>query len=244
MAVEPGRGGRILTAAILLALFGALFYALMSPKKKDDGSPQQQTLEVSFTPVDGRKPATSAPVNLLAILDPAKHSVKGQWKLIRGRIQTPSVPEGRMIIPYIPPAEYDLKVVATRTSTTMMSLHLGLVAASQQFLLTIDGHGLPLTGIENLDDKPSEESGSRHEGQVLTQGKQSTIVCSVRNSRLTVTVNGSPVLDWPADYGRLSLPGHWKVPNDEVLFLGVWNSTFTIEEITLTPHRPGVDQPK
>jgi hypothetical protein len=195
-------------------------------------------------PFDGRRTSGSSPkrtlkpgerVDLLSLVDVEANSVSGRWKLVNGILSTPLEPEARLEFPYAPPEEYDLKLVVVRRSNEHRSFHIGLVGQSRRFVVTIDGFGGSESALEFLDDKPSDEPGSVYSGWALKTRKPLAIDCSVRRKHLTVSVEGQKIIDWEADYARLSLPPHWKTPNDLALFVGSWKSRFDIQEATLTP---------
>jgi hypothetical protein len=174
-------------------------------------------------------------VDLLSLVRLDEHVVSGTWKKTsEGALLSPAEPEARVQIPYVPPEEYDLRVVALRKSSDFRSFHIGLVAGGRQFLVSLDGFG-GRGFLEYLDAKPSEEPGSVYEGWALKEKRPLTISCSVRRSHLTVSVEGRTVIDWGGDYKRLSLPHHWRVEDEQALLLGVFKSRYEISEITLTP---------
>jgi hypothetical protein len=55
----------------------------------------------------------------------------------------------------------------------------------------------------------------------------------VRASKITVSVNGKTVIDWNADYRRLSLYQSWKVPRKDTLFIGTWNGMVSYHSLEL-----------
>jgi hypothetical protein len=173
-------------------------------------------------------------IDLLRMLDPVMDTVSGSWRVAKNQLVCSRSPEARIQLPFAPPDEYDLKIVVERRSSDNVSFHVGLVGNRRQFLATIDGFGIPRTAIELIDGAASEMKGTHHDIQLLKWRKRSTIVCSVRRSRLKIDVDGRTAIDWEADFGRVSLPPQWRVREDQVIFLGTWNSEFFIYEIVLT----------
>jgi hypothetical protein len=50
-----------------------------------------------------------------------------------------------------------------------------------------------------------------------------------------IQVNGGPVIDWAADYGKVHLQENWAVPDRRAIFIGAWNTVFALDQIVLVP---------
>lgn len=175
------------------------------------------------------------PVDLLKLIDPKRDAVEGEWKFEEGVLVTSTIAFGRVQIPYAPPEEYDLRVVAERKSK-VNSIVLGLVAGGRQFAVMIDAFGHDTTsGVDRVDDKAFPDNETAFKGVLLTNDKPSTILVSVRKASLVVTVDGRKIVDWKADYKRASLYPNWVVPRKDALFLGAWTSLYRIHALELMP---------
>ena len=173
-------------------------------------------------------------IDLLKLIDPSKDSVAGGWKLQEGQLVTTGRPFDRILIPYIPPEEYDVIVEAEREGGSN-SLNLGLARGDTQFVVILDAviDGKFTSGLDLIDGQPLYKNETTTQGALFETGKRSRIVCSVRASRITVSVNGKVVIDWNADYTRLSLYKDWRVPRKDTLFIGTWTGVVRYHSLQL-----------
>lgn len=216
----------VATVLVLLSAVGLIAGLLKDGQDGANRAPAETPIAVPGRPLD-----------LLSLVDVDRDAVKGTWKKRRGMLITPEEPEARLEVPFKPPEEYDLRIVLQSRSAENRSFHIGLVGASQRFLVSLDGFGGGRSALENLDGMPSDEAGTVHVGDLFSQRAPVTIVCAVRRNHLSVTLDGKPIIDWVPDYRRLSLPDHWSTPRDKYLLVGVWNSRYEIREMTLTAFR-------
>jgi hypothetical protein len=73
----------------------------------------------------------------------------------------------------------------------------------------------------------------------------STIVCSIRMGRVLVTVNGERIVNWKADFDRLSLTPTYAPTHKRALFVGTCVSSYQISQVELTPiSGPGAAIPR
>jgi len=180
-------------------------------------------------------------VDLLKLIDVGKDSVGGKWKFDGPTLLTPTVRFGRIQIPYRPPEEYDVTLVAERLEGAN-SVVLGLLAGERPFSLVIDAFDHDTTsGLDLIDHRPFPETETAYKGRLLTNGKPSTIKVSVRRTWVQVKVDEKSIIEWKADFERVSLFPDWKIPLGKALFLGAWTAPYRIHSLTLTPlGGPGV----
>jgi len=175
-------------------------------------------------------------VDLLKMIDPRQDAVAGAWTFKDRKLVTPARPFDRIQIPYVPPDEYDITVVAERLGGSN-SLNLGLAVGDAQFMVILDAaiKGEFLSGLDLVDGKSFYDNATKIGGALFANGKPSKVVCSVRKTRVTVSVDGKKVIDWEADYKRLSLYPSWKTQNKNLLLLGSWSSVVHIHQLELRP---------
>src|SRR5262245_32188491 len=65
-------------------------------------------------------------VDLLTRIDPARDQLRGEFSLVSGALNTPSIPAAQLALPVIPPAEYLLEVEAVKVSGNG-SMNVGLI---------------------------------------------------------------------------------------------------------------------
>ena len=176
--------------------------------------------------------------NLLDLIDPKSDGIKGAWRKEGSALIAPKDSHAQLEIPYIPPAEYDLRAVVERMDGKAFLL-IGLAVGDTQFDVVLDAPG-GITSLHQLDRKNFSDNEVAHVGSALfTAGKPSTVLCSVRRNRLMVSVDGRSLIDWKANYRRLRLLGAWKLKNKNTVFLGSIQTRFRIHELKLTPFLQG-----
>jgi len=169
------------------------------------------------------------PIELLKLVDPAKDSVRGDWRFQEGGLLSPTGPFVRLQIPYAPPAEYDLRVVVERKSAPEV-LVLGLVLEGAQCTVGLDGLGGTQSTLEGAGDRVTAP------GRALKNSGTSLIVCAVRKASLAVTVDGRKVFETALDPKRPgALPAGWDVPAKNALFLGAYDCSYRFTSVLLAP---------
>ena len=184
-------------------------------------------------------------VDLLRWIDPSKDAVPstgGTWTFRGGAlVSPPGFLYGRIMIPCIPPEEYDLTLVATRQAD-QGQLSLGLVGGGKQFLAMFEYTSAVSATVSVFNSKWGTKLAADYPGEkivyqpkLLRQGKPSTIICSVRRRHLRVSVDGKVVVDWknPA-YPGATIYGSFVVPDQRVLFIST-GASFVINRVMLTP---------
>jgi hypothetical protein len=194
------------------------------------------------------------PLSMFDLCDIDKDCVKGKWtKDDSGAVNTTTTSFGRLQAPYIPAMEYDCKVVAKRTGSTVDALVIGLIKGDVEFALVIDGATKAIaTGIDKMDNKSFTDNDLAVKKTIFTD-KPSTIIVSVRNISFNVNIDGNDVITWkdkvkekdkdgkeveketgkPLDYSRLSMIPDWKNPLGKCVFLGAFSEyNITTWEIT------------
>jgi len=175
-------------------------------------------------------------VNLLRLVDPRQDGVQGDWAQEGQGVSCAPGPASRLQLPYVPPDEYDLTVIAERREGGD-AVVVGLARGNAQFITYIDAHPVLgyKSGLELLDGKLVSESPSSHAGALLANGKPSTFQIAVRKGGITFAVDGKTIVNWQGNYGRLTNGASWKVPNAKALFIGAWGSRVHFSKISLTP---------
>jgi serine/threonine protein kinase/Leucine-rich repeat (LRR) protein len=182
-------------------------------------------------------------IDLLKLIDPKKHAVKGQWRFDKQSLVTPKeLPAAkpveetapRLQIPFAPPPEYELEIVATRTEGND-SLVVGLVAGGRQFEAALDGYGGTVAGLALLDWKKIHENETTVKAKVFTNGQASTIVIGVDRQGVTIRADRKTIIAWKGDFNRLTIHPAWAVPDPKQLWVGAWDSTFHIHKLVLRP---------
>ena len=193
----------------------------------------QKRLEGVVKPGSAQPPMLGPTVDLLKMIDPRKDAITGDWRMEKDSLIMPAgSPCHFLQIPYIPPDEYDLRIVAARKSGNL-DLFLGLVGGGKNMLLHIDGSGAGnKTGIERIDGKGWEDNETtfRNQKQFIDNNPH-TILISVRKNTLTMSFDGKMLINWKADYSKLS--GDGNVPNPKALYLSNFETSYEFTQIQL-----------
>jgi len=180
-------------------------------------------------------------IDLLPLVVLRHDLVHGRWEMKDGALVGLSAePAARVMIPYLPPEEYDLVVTAERTEGKDAFI-MGLASGDSQFVHILDGYTGEkkcLSGFEVLDGRLARENDSTREGFSFLEGESSLLFYAVRKGRVAVTVRGDRILDWKGEFTRLSVRPDYRINNPGALFVGAYNSRFRITRISLYPVGP------
>lgn len=181
---------------------------------------------------------TSAPsgssVDLLAKIDPSHDSVAGDWSIEKTGLRSPPEKWARLQFPCRAPAEYDLRLVVTRLDKTD-ALILGAIVDGRQCQIVLDGNGGRGSWIEVKEGAHgiTPNGVTYFEGPVFANGRPSEVLVAARKNRLEVRIDGFQVLVWRGPQGKLFIGENWDVPDARALFIGAWQSVFSIGSIEL-----------
>jgi serine/threonine protein kinase len=183
-------------------------------------------------------PAPKGSIDLLALIDPKQDSVSGEFTRDASGLLTPNgVPWARTMVPYTPPAEYDLTMVVERKENTN-SLNLALPWNKRQVAVVIEGKGPgvdDVTALDFIDGKEFFRNETTTKGPFLQQGKPSTVVISVRKMSFSLLIDGRQIFVWKGDSSRIAEHAALKVPVKDVPVIGCYDSSFLISQLTLMP---------
>jgi hypothetical protein len=195
----------------------------------------QSTLSARSSPAGDAIPTVTAPVNLLANVNPQRDQVQGSWTMQGGNLISPQGQADTLVIPLEVPTRYTLTVVAERI-TGNDSLSIGLIVGGRQTMLALEGWGAKASGLNTIDGRTADNNETTFHSPVFTAGAPTTIVCLVRESSVQVLCNGDSVVNWTGDPRQLDLDRRFwtRLPEDR-LFLGTWLTTFRITKLELAP---------
>ena len=175
-------------------------------------------------------------IDLLELVDVSKDKVTGDWTKDGTHLLSSKEFGARLELPYQPPDEYELTVIAEPLDEPH-GLLLGQRSGGRRFVTLVHypvGEGEPANAVENIDGK-NVGNPSTVRREVLVKGRPSQIVCTVRKDSVLVTCDGHELLRWQGDSKRLSLSDYWKTPNETAMFLGAYDCRYRFSRITLTP---------
>jgi hypothetical protein len=176
--------------------------------------------------------AADKPVNLLAMIDPKKHSITGEWRINQAGLTGGS---GLLEAPYIPPTSvYDVEIVVER-KTGDDEFNIGLVAEGKSFSFVIDWGKGGASGLSGVGGRRVYENETKVGGKQLIAKKPRTIICAVRSDRVVVLMDGKEFMTWVGDPKQLSHPS--RTGKEQNLFLSAHDSSFSISKYIVTPRK-------
>jgi hypothetical protein len=192
-------------------------------------APKAPLTGATFT---GDTTRAGAPVNVLALVDPRKHTGGGECRAAAGAVVCSGA--GLLELPHVPVGAYDVEVLIERRDGED-ECHIGLVAAGRPFSVQVDWGKGQCTGLSGVDGKQVYENETRVNGRQLLPKKARTFVCAVRDDQVVVLADGKEILRWKGDPKRLSLGSRSdKLQN---LFFS-WNgASFALLKYTVTPRK-------
>jgi serine/threonine protein kinase len=178
---------------------------------------------------------TSDPIDLLSLVDPAKHSVSGNWQRNGQQLVAPETVFARITVPFAPPEEYDLELQGMPISG-YNEIGIGLIAGGRQFMFKVDcfKNKGSFSGLALYNGKEPFENGVSNQGQFLETGKTVRINIRVRKTGIDADIDGTSVLRWKGDLSLLSMPEKLAMPDENSLFLSVQDTKFLIDHFQLT----------
>ena len=174
-------------------------------------------------------------VDVLKQVDPEKHAVAGTWQRDDDGLAVGSAAWGRVVIPYRPTGEYDLRVSFTRRSGRF-SVPIYFVTPQGQATFELDCWGEGIAGIQAVNGEDNRRNATRTEDMPLTNGKRYTVLIEVRKDRIRCSLDGEEVCALPVtDRLRLSPLSEWELPEKKALGLGAYSSPTVFHSAEVRP---------
>lgn len=196
---------------------------------------QSKPIEIAQVPVSAAPPTNfdiGKEVDLLPLVDPDRHSVRGNWKRDGNELLSPNDRDVLVQVPVTPPPAYRLTIVGQRDEGN--DLFIGLATGGKQVVAVMDGWWKGVSGLSLIGGQFADRNSTRREfSNLLGDKRPYTIVCTVHPRSVLVTVNETPVVEWIGDSKDFSLPDQWSQVAREQLFLGANNAVHRIRKLTL-----------
>jgi len=174
-------------------------------------------------------------MDLLKLIDPKKDAVSGNWIVDGSSLVSPSGDNRQLQIPFAPPDEYDLKVVAARREGPNAALIMGLVGGNKQFCMDMDAWDGSTGGLALLDGRAGNSNETTFRTKVFSDDGSKTLLWEVRKDKVVFSADGKRLLEWKADYRRLSNPAVYVFPSKRALYLTTWYAGVRFQQILLIP---------
>ncbi|MBS0208381.1 MAG: protein kinase [Planctomycetes bacterium] len=191
------------------------------------------------------KDATGGATDLLSRVDPTRDTIEGDWQLVNGALSN-LAGKGvnlRVMVPYTPPEEYDLRLVAKRTAGNGR-LAIGLVVGEAQTRLNIETAANDSPQFIGLDAATGDSRYLPAARRIVTfpHDTPCEVVCLVRKNHVSAYVDNRLAIDWQGDPRDLGLPTFFQSRNRRQLFLGVQgkDTQFEISKFEISPPKRAI----
>ena len=198
-------------------------------------SPRLAAASPALKPQEMFTPGES--IDLLPMIDVQQDAVAGEWRLDGDVIESPKMFGARIEIPYAPPEEYELTVVATPLDKPN-GLILGQLMGGHRFLTLVNyaaPKGKPASALENVDGRNVNNNATTILAELLRQDRPSQVIVTVRKNSVTVRCDGRKIIDWAGIPDQLSLGEYWSTPNSNALFLGAYDCRYRFSRVSIAP---------
>lgn len=162
-------------------------------------------------------------IDLLPATEPSKHRVQGMWTKSSDGLVTDAATGSRILLPIKPVGEYDFRVTFTRR-TGRHSIGLFFVAGGKQAAYEVDAWGQHLAGIQDIKGQPITSNPTRVTDQALENGRKYTAEVRVRRDKVEGFLDDKLLTTHRTDGSDLSLSNLWRMPDQQSLGLGAWES--------------------
>jgi hypothetical protein len=175
-------------------------------------------------------------VDVLAMIDPQKHAVRGQWLRTSTELGLAQpVDAGRCTIPVMVEGSYDLEVRFTMLRG--VESNLVLPVGGRNCVVIVGGWGGRIAGLAQIDGRAGNQNTSTAKHAPLQPRQQQRLFCQVRvtgsQASIEVELNSRPLIRWQGQASSLSCPPSWNIPNPQSLGLAAYRSAVTYQSARL-----------
>ena len=170
--------------------------------------------------VSSASPAAPKWLDMLALINPARHTVSGTWVRQGTGLVGSGKSHTRILVPVTAFGSYDLQLVFTVLSGSECTTVLPVGAG--QATMTFGGWGGSISGLSNINGEDASDRGNPTRidlgrgGKMLQVGVKTMLDVAVRikdeQAHVTAKLNGKKVIDWTGMQSTLTLHRHWVMP--------------------------------
>jgi len=177
-------------------------------------------------------PAWSRTINLMALIDPKRDAVKGEWTFQNRGLVSDETTTARLQIPFQPPEEYDFRIEFICLQPKKLVCQMFSQGGHAAMFVMGGGTG-NLFGFSLVDGKRSDNNRTTaglDSGLVINRSHTSLL--QVRRDGVRAFFNGKLVCNWKTNYKDASPSKLWDMPNHQLLGIGSRSrTTFHIIEL-------------
>ncbi len=176
-------------------------------------------------------------IDLLALVDLPRDNVItssfGEWTREGQTLISPgNNREGRIAVPFRPPAEYELTAVVERVAGND-GVVFGIVVAGRPVRVDFDCFIPQASGMSRVDGQWGNGNETTFQGKVLADRNLHTIRIAVRQRSVQASVDDLEVIHWEGDPARLSCLE--PIPNLQNVWFGAAFHQFKFHRLLLKP---------
>ncbi len=174
-------------------------------------------------------------INVLDLLDVETAWKNGDWQRDEsGHLLSPKMYGARIELPVEVPRNYRMVVIAEPLDPANGLLLGSLIGENRFVALThyiVNEAGV--SALENIDGQ-NVGNATTIRRNLLQQNRLSQIIVTVQDNHVTVTVDGSTIIDWQGKPEQLTLGDYWKTPNEKALFLGAYDCRYKFHRVSIS----------
>lgn len=182
-------------------------------------------------------PPPEPPKDLLALIDPATHSMMGQWLREGKSLRSPGQQLTTLVFPFEPPQEYKLLIVARRLQGRE-SLNVTLPVGNSQTMVILEGFGRLASGLSLVAGLTADLNETTHFGRIFPGDAPVELEFFSAPNYVLVRASQKQIIQWRGDPSVLSLDRRfWSHIPPRRIALSVYSADtiFVIDRIELTP---------
>lgn len=168
----------------------------------------------------------SQTIDLLKLLDLKIDSVDGTWKLNDGVLTCDRSVGARIEFPYVPPAEYDFRIVFTRTAGND-GVHQTCAAFGHQFQWGLGVSQNSKAGFFKADNQGFDNQTMKPHS--IQNGRKYTSEVKIRDGVVDAFLDGERIAHWKTDYSDMSLFPDQLLHRADTIGICVWDSQVIVE---------------
>ncbi|MEQ1751598.1 MAG: serine/threonine-protein kinase, partial [Prosthecobacter sp.] len=229
-----------LAVVVVVGALGGLF---MFSGGKQPSKPQPSVAADTASQTSRTTPVPSlpGPVNLIALVDTKRDSIKGEWE-VRAQELVLKLTYGPQLLAFrhTPPEEYDFEIEFTiKEGIQEASQFIPLQGKSILWKMGFKGGNPTLFGFGPDLDTMKIDAPTRQEAVVtrsrLLAGQRYRSLVEVRKGSLRALLDGREVLKWSGDFKRLSGSPDYVMPDPKCFGVGGWGGGIIFHKAEVRP---------
>ena len=184
-------------------------------------------------PADPTTQPSPATVDLLKLVDPTTDWLFNGWKIKNGTLISDPLVDAHVEFPYVPPEEYDYRIVFVRSSGTGPIICL-LRGGNKQFVWRVGGAATANAGFGVVDKKGFDKNSTTQKGNWPITGQTQELLIQVRAGDVTASLDGQSVCTLKTDYKNVSLAAGYKQRSKDTIGFMAYKDDLTVESAEIT----------